>query len=100
MPADIIPFKPRSTVQAPDSDNRVRLRLALSRLDDANRRQRDAVASWRKALSELRTSMQNLDNSMQRYSLRLASLRAGVDGIRDEALKLERQADVQVAGEK
>lgn len=100
MPAEIIPFKPRSAPQTTDSDNRERLRLALTRLDAANRRQRDAVANWRKALSELRTSMQNLDNSMQRYSLKIASLRAGVDGIRDEALKLERQTDLRKVGEK
>jgi len=99
MPAEIIPFKPRSAPATSDSDNRARLRRAFSGLDEANRRQREAVANWRHALAELRTSMQNLDNSMQRYSLRLASLRAGVDGVREEALKLERHADVRFAKE-
>ena len=93
MSADIIPFPPRQPRQVPESDNRARLRTALARLDEANRRQKDAVASWRKALADLRTSMQQLDHSMQRYSLRLATLKAGVDGVHDQARQLERRAD-------
>ena len=67
MSADIIPFPPRQPRQVPESDNRARLRTALARLDEANRRQKDAVASWRKALADLRTSMQQLDNSMKMF---------------------------------
>lgn len=103
MPAEIIPFPARknsdsqNTDSRPEPENRVRLRAALDRLNSANRRQQEAVAAWRQALSELRLSMQSLDNSMQRYSLRLASLRAGVDGVHEQAIKLEQRAAAQTS---
>lgn len=91
MPAQIIPFPLRQSRAGSPQDTR--LRDSLARLQTASDQQRHAIAGWRQALSELRASMLTLDDSMQRYRLRLETLRAGLDGVRDQSRRLEAQAD-------
>lgn len=98
MPAEIIPFPPRranisarSAEASPSPD--LRLQQSLTRLQAATDQQRHAIAGWRKALSDLKNSMHTLDGSMQRYRLRLETLRAGVDGVRDQARRMESRPD-------
>ena len=105
MPAEIIPFPPRRTDTSARSTEvslspDARLQQSLIRLQAATDQQRHAIAGWRKALSELKTSMHALDGSMQRYRLRLETLRAGVNGVRQgKVIELDLAATDEAAAE-
>ena len=89
MPADIVAFPARRAVPEPYRD---RLRRALDNLDTARVTQRDAIAGWRKALSDLQVATRALETRLEKFNGQLDRLQSDVTGLRDEASRMERWA--------
>ncbi len=77
---------------APTDDASLRLRSALTALDEAVRSQRAAMADWQGAIGDLQRTMSRLGASVTGYRERLGALDGKICSLGDTARRLQAQA--------
>jgi len=87
--AIVIPFP---TPVTPASEQQ-RLRRALADLQNALADQKRALSDWRFAMTELGIGVAGLNQALGSYQSSLGSVETKLNGLREEAVKLECWAD-------
>ena len=87
-----------TVVAFPPMQPSARLDAALCRLQQALRVQGEAVAAWRRSLSELGAAASTLDRSVKAYDARLTCLASGVANLHGASRELEAIASSAIRG--
>ena len=88
------PVRAKAVANASADDTQLRLRNALTALDAALERQREAVFNWRARMADLHGNVGRLGSALEALQVRLGGLDGQVQGLHDAAAQLDAQADL------